>query len=139
MFRLGQNTRLSVIEGGLHLERGSLLGRPIQGSSGLILATVGTLARFHGNGTFKSDVMKDGGLRTIGLIGEVSIDTGPDLGRNRVDLKPGQTVERFASRGFGKTIDLDLTKLLITSRLMSIFPNQRSFSEQLVQSATNQF
>lgn len=138
MLRLGQNTMFSATEGGVILERGSLLARPMRSSSKLNLATTHTLVRFQGKGTFVSETLKDGSLRIIGLAGKVSIQSDSGRGRKQVDLLPGQRVERYLSGRFGKIIDLDLGKLLETSRLVGMFPNQQSFSDQLFKAARNQ-
>ena len=138
MFRFGQNTMFFSMDGGVVLERGSMLGRSMRSSSNLNLATTRTLVRVQGSGTFLSETLPDGGLRIIGLSGRVSIRSDSGRGRKQVELMPGQRVERLVSGRFGKIIDLDLGKLLETSRLVRMFPNQQSFSDQLFKAASNQ-
>ena len=72
------------------------------------------------------------------MAGKVSIRSDSGRGRKQVELMPGQRVERHVSGRFGKIIDLNLGKLLETSRLVGMFPNQQSFSDQLFKSARNQ-
>ncbi len=58
--------------------------------------------------------------------------------RRRADLKPGQRVELAASGRFGKTVDLDLAKLVNTSRLISLMPHAASFKTQLQRAVNKQ-
>jgi len=138
IIRLGQGTSFSPREGGLFLEQGAFLAKPMRETSQLILQTSSAELTFMGTGAFIGEIIESGRFLIIGLTGETNMKSFSNNRRRRADLKPGQRVELAASGRFGKTVDLDLAKLVNTSRLISLMPHTTSFKTQLQRAVNKQ-
>ncbi|MFP6854848.1 MAG: hypothetical protein VB980_03630 [Opitutales bacterium] len=131
LLRIGRNTLFSPADGGIHLQNGTVFGRQLRDSAELVLGTSAISVRIQGKGSWLAEVMPDKGLRIIGITGKTRVVAESGPGRNQVELKSGQRVERLPSRRFGKIVQLDLSELIPTSRLLALFPHPPSFAEQL--------
>lgn len=138
IIRLGQGASFTALEGGLFLDQGAFLAKPMRESSELILKTSKGELSFLGTGAFIGEVIESGSFRIIGLTGETNMRSFSNRRRRRADLKPGQRVELSLSGRFGKTVDLDLAKLVKTSRLISLMPHASSFKGQLYRAVEKQ-
>jgi hypothetical protein len=76
-------------------------------------------------------VTTNGGLKIIGLLGEIELKQKP---KKSISLRPGQLVFSLTD-GFSRKMNVELSTLMVTSKLMTAFDEPPAFYKKLKQQA----
>ena len=116
----------------IHLNSGSYLFHQTRRNGSIQLKSPLTECELSSEGpfVFMTGVTTNGGLKIIGLLGEITCMMESETER----LIPGQLC--FAlQEGFSRTMSVELSTLIVTSELITAFPRPPSFMKKLNQQA----
>lgn len=130
-FRFGADTKFSLVDEALHLHEGSIMIQSRKMGNRVVIQSPESLLRISGVGTCMLEVETNGGVKVIGVLGRMIMRAGKEsketdlLAGELIFVKPGES-------GFGDKINVNLSKVLETSFLLSAFKNSTSFQNSLV-------
>ena len=127
--RFGADTSFMPAEDSLELHKGALLINSKEASFQLKVCGPDSQLIIAGAGCLMINVEPNGGFKTVGLFGSPRL--GIDGGKEAT-LLPGNVLFIMPSgKGFGKKVDVVLSKLIESTFLISGFPNTKEFVDQL--------
>ena len=129
-FRFGADTKFSLVDEALHLHDGSIMIQSRKMGNRVVIQSPESLLRISGVGTCMLEVETNGGIKVIGVLGRMILRAGK--GSRETDLLAGELIfVKPGESGFGDKINVNLTKVLETSFLLSAFKNSTSFKNSL--------
>jgi hypothetical protein len=129
-FRFGSDTKFSLVDEALHLHDGSIMIQSRKMGNRVVIQSPESLLRISGVGTCMLEVETNGGVKVIGVLGRMILRAGK--GSRETDLLAGELIfVKPGESGFGDKINVNLTKVLETSFLLSAFKNSTSFKNSL--------
>ena len=129
-FRFGSGTQFTIDEDITHLHSGSLLLNSRNIENQINIRAPETSVSISGSGCCLLEVETNGGLKMVGVLGRLQIKISDANQRN--DLIPGELLFALpGEKGFGPKLNINLSKLIESSYLISGFPNLPSFEDSL--------
>ncbi len=127
--RFGADTSFMSTGENLDLHNGTVLINSKKSSGKFEVSGPGSRLVLMGAGCLLINVEPNGGFKTVGLFGSPRL--GIDGGKEAT-LLPGNVLFIMPSgKGFGKKVDVVLSKLIESTFLISGFPNAKEFVDQL--------
>ena len=136
-FRYGENTKFSLLDDSINFHEGAIFiqSKKIDGS--LLIKSPESILKLSGKGTSLLEVNTNGGLKVVGVLGRLRLTCFKT--KAEVDIMPGEIVFHMpGERSFGEKVNVNLTKLIPSSFLLSGFPNSESFTKSLSNVASAQ-
>lgn len=136
-FRFGENTTFKLTKEGIVMTLGSMMiqSRKIQNT--VSIKSIASSVALSGAGTCLLEVEESGGFKIIGVLGRFKMKTSSS--NTALDLMPGSLSSLSPdSTGFAKSTNINLSKLIDTSFLISGFPNSSTFKKSLASIAKQQ-
>jgi hypothetical protein len=129
-FRFGADTKFSLVDETLDLQEGSIMIQSRKMGNRVVIQSPESLLRVSGVGTCMLEVETNGGIKVIGVLGRMILRAGKES--KETDLLAGELIfVKPREPGFGDKINVNLTKVLETSFLLSAFKNSTSFQNSL--------
>ena len=136
-FRFGSDTRFMISEKAIELSEGSIMIRSRKISNSTTLFGPESKIQINGAGCFLVEVETNGGLKAVTILGRLDLmdlNSGESL-----ELLPGELVFLMpGDRGFAEKVSVNLNRLIVSSYLVSGFPNNNSFISSLASVASAQ-
>lgn len=129
-FRYGASTRFACDPQKINLYEGGLMIHSRKIESMLGLESPEASAILSGVGCLLTEAETNGGMKMIGILGSIRI-TCTQVGQE-MSLLPGElTFIKPGGRGFGPKVQINLSKLISSSFLLSGFQNSSIFTTSL--------
>lgn len=137
-FRFGENTAFRLSDESIILDSGSMMiqSRKIQNIVNIKSQNFSTT--LSGAGTCLLEVEKSGGFKIVGVLGRFKMKCD-SKDSSSAELMPGGLIAlKSGNSGFSKSTNINLSKLIETSYLLSGFPNSSTFQNSLASIARQQ-
>ena len=137
LFRYGSSTKFSCAPNYVEIHEGGIMVQSRNINSSLNMESPEVSSKIKGSGTLLAEVETNGGMKLIGVLGTFRIfSNNNDKG---ITLLPGELVFVLpGDRGFGPKVQVNLSKLISSSFLLSGFNNSSSFQASLTTTAQAQ-
>ena len=129
-FRFGSDTNFLLLKDGIELNSGSVMIKSRNIKNTTIIKGPEAELQIAGAGTCLIEVETSGGFKVVGALGRFKLES--IASSDTVELMPGELCFLMpGDRGFGDRVNINLSKLIESSYLISGFPNPKSFVSAL--------
>ena len=136
-YRFGAETRFTLKKDLIQLHGGSLMVQSRKIGNSTTIQGPEASVSVSGSGCCMIEVETNGGFKALGVLGRFRLSV--DGSEEERELMPGEVVFVLpGERGFGEKINVNLSKVIESSYLLSGFPNPASFQQSLESIASAQ-